>query len=298
MAVGTSARVALMLLMLTAGLPEDSSATPQVSKGIGLSVFVSRDPAGKPELRAVVSNNTARSVAVWDDCSRQNGMFAIFRSKSVMELLHKDPTKRAVSCPETLLALPPDGFLETHFPISDTLYTWEGAPAPMLPGTYYLNVTFEWREDVVARRHVLQHAISFDWPVPTDSKPVGGLAPKQNGGTLRLPTSKDGTGAISGTVLDSLTSKPLPFAAVRIVESDRTLPVETDNILLWHGAKVINARSHGNFMFDNLSVGCYDVRASFTCYKRGTARVMVTQGDTVHVKLLLKRSEENANCTW
>jgi len=300
--VRISASATFMLIMLTAGTPGDSLAPSQVSKGVGLSLFVSRNLAGQPELRAVVSNNTTRKVAVWNSCNYQNGMFAIFTSQEVMELLHQNPTKRPQSCPETLFALPPDGFLEAGFTILDTLYTSDGVPVPMSPGIYHAAVTFEWREDVVARRHVLRHSTSFDWPLPKDSKAVGGLEREQAGATSPsklLPSNSVGrTGAIVGTVLDSLTSKPLGFAVVSIVPSDLSLPIKTDNILLWNGAKRINTRGNGEFVFDNLPLGSYDVRASFICYTRDTVRVMVTQWDTTRVKLQPERSVGNANCRW
>ena len=279
------------VIMLLAGAYDDLSCKELVGKGIGLSVAVSRNSAGEPELTAVVSNHTKQTVARWQNCNHWNGMNVRFASEDHRDLLLDNPERREW-CPDTLFALPPDSVLIGRSIIPDTLYTWDGIPVAMSPGLYYVEIRFEWREAVVARRHVLSHATSFSWPVPAE--PTQGGDPGYVGSSFRqlpLQRSSGATGAIRCTIVDSTTSQTLPFAAVRIVESDHALPIATDNILHWYGAGVTNVGRDGTLVFSDLPVGFYDVRATMTSYRRDSARIAVTPGDTIQVTFRLRRDE-------
>ena len=284
--------IALVLLAISAC--GGTSSTSKHANAVELDVSVSRDSVGRAELMATVKNNTRETIARWDNCNYWNGMTVLFASRDHLELSLSDPTKRQW-CPDTLFALAAGGVLEGKSRIPDTLYTWEGVPVFMSPGTYYVHVRFEWQEAVEARRHVLVHAISFAWPVPAEPKQVDTFKTASAQGysqTRQLEMGGSGTGVISGAIVDSLTARALAYATARIVESDLSLPIETENILLWYRARATNTQQEGRFLFSGLPVGSYDLRASMICYRRDTVRVEVRSGDTTYVQFRLPRDEQ------
>ena len=79
--------------------------------------------------------------------------------------------------------------------------------------------------------------------------------------------SPKGNGTISGTLTDSLTSKPLEYATVALLQHGTTQAV---------GGTLTNEK--GQFSFSGIAVGQYDLAFSFIGYKSKTIRqVAVTE---------------------
>jgi hypothetical protein len=94
--------------------------------------------------------------------------------------------------------------------------------------------------------------------------------------------------------LDDATGRPLNYALVRIVRSDRDAFIENDRM---EKARGLLAKDGARFLFGDLPPGHYLLRGQFVGYLSETMRLRVAAGDTTEAVLRLKPDARFQNLT-